>query len=140
MIRSNKGHLVQERLFPSIPKVFKPQRSKLCHERSPRRDLREPLRVTVPGTQTNSSWILLAHYAEGCPDSCQNLRQISKVQQHHQVADGRTNPNDSPVAICSMGTGHHGPILNSNAAAEVPYNRHILFHQMDGSRSLGHHH
>ena len=68
-----KNDALPERLLPPIPKVFKPRGSRLCHEGSPRRDLREPLRVTVIGTQTDSSWILLAHYVEGCPDLCQNL-------------------------------------------------------------------
>ena len=34
-IRSDKGHFVQERLLLPIPKVLKPRRSSLCHERSP---------------------------------------------------------------------------------------------------------
>ena len=55
MIRSDKGRLIQERLLPPILKVFEPRGSRLYHERSPRRDLQEPLRVTVVGTQTNSS-------------------------------------------------------------------------------------
>ena len=55
---------------------------------------------------------------------------MSKVQQCHQIADGRTDPNDGPVAIRLMGIGHHRPIPNSHVAAEVPYSRHRLFHQM----------
>ena len=104
------------------------------------RDLREPIKVAVVGTQTNLSWILLAHYAEGCSDLCQCLRQMSKVQQHYQTADERTDPNDGPVAIRLMGIGHHGPIPNSHVAAEVPYSRHRLFHQMGRIWSLNGHH
>ena len=55
MIRSDKGLLIQERLLPPILKVFEPRESRLYHERSPRRDLREPLRVMIVGTQTDSS-------------------------------------------------------------------------------------
>ena len=31
----NKGHLIQKWLLQPVPKMFKPQRSELCHERSP---------------------------------------------------------------------------------------------------------
>ena len=31
----NKGHLIQKWLLQPVPKMFKPQRNELCHERSP---------------------------------------------------------------------------------------------------------
>ena len=133
MIHSDKGCLVQERLLLPIPKVFKPRGSRLCHERSPRRDLREPLRVTVVGTQTDSSRILLAHNAERCPNLCQSLRQVSKVQQRHQTTVERINPNGNPGDICLVGIRHHGPISNSGTATEVPYSRHRLLHKVGRS-------
>ena len=79
VIRYDKRRLVQERLLPPIPKVFRPWGSRLRHKRSLQRDLRKPLRVTIFSTQTDSSEVLLAHHAKGCPDLCQNLRQVSNV-------------------------------------------------------------
>ena len=140
MICSDKGHLVQKRFLPPVPKVLKPQRSGLCHERSSWRDLWEPLRVAVVGTQIDSSWILLAYYVEGCPCLCQSLRQMSKVRQHHQTDNRRTHPNNGPMTFLSMRVGHYGPIPSSNETAKVSNNRHRLLHQMGRSWSPGHHH
>ncbi|XP_075633391.1 uncharacterized protein LOC142605849 [Castanea sativa] len=39
----------------------------------------------------------------------------------------------TPMGFCSMGTGHHGPIPDSNETAEVPSSRHELLHQMGRS-------
>jgi len=53
---------------------------------------------------------------------------MSKVQQCHQTANKIIDPDDSPIAIRSMGTRDHGSIPNSNAIAEVPYSWHRLLH------------
>ena len=133
MIRFDKGHTVQKRLLPLIPKVFESQGRRLCHERSPRKNLREPLRIMVISTQTDSGRILLSHLVEGRPGLCQNLRQVLDVQQCHQTAVERINSNNGPVAICSVGVRHHGPILGSGTAAEIPYNRYRLLHKVSRS-------
>ena len=138
-IRSNKGRLVQERLLPPIPKLFGPRESRLCDERSPWRDLRKPLWVTIVSTQTDPSRVLLAHHAEGCPNLCQNLWQVLKVQQRHQTAIRRVDHDDSPVAIYSVGIRHHRINPNSGAIAEVPYSRHRLLHKVGRSWSSGNH-
>ena len=44
----------------------------------------------VISAQADSSRILLAYHVEGCPSLCQNLRQVSQVQQHHQTPNRTT--------------------------------------------------
>ena len=34
---------------------------------------------------------------------------MPKVQQHHQIANGRAHPDDDPMTFYSMGIGNHGP-------------------------------
>ena len=50
------------------------------------------------------------------------------VQQCHQAAERRIDPNNSPLAIRSMGTQHNGSIPISNATIEVPCSQYRLFH------------
>jgi len=87
----------------------------------------------ITSTQVDSSRILLAYHAEGCPSLCQSLRQMPKVQQHHQIANGRAQPDDDPMAFYSIGIGNHGPIPNSDETTEVPSGRHRLLYQIGGS-------
>ena len=68
------------------------------------------------------------------------LVTIAKGLASHQTAIGRIDPDDSSMAICSIGIRHHGPIPDSGTTAEVPYSRHRLLHEVGRSRSLGHHH
>ena len=138
-IRFNKGCLILKWFLPPIPKVFVSWRSGLRYERSPLRDLQEPLRVVVVSTQIRSNGVLLTHHVEGCSNLCQSLRQVSKVQQCHQTAVRRVDPNDSPMAVRSVGIRHHRAIPDSSMVAEVPHSRHRLLHKMGGSWSLGHH-
>ena len=42
--------VLYKRGFSTIPEMFKSRRSRLCHERSTRRDLRQPFKVAVIGT------------------------------------------------------------------------------------------
>ena len=44
----------------------------------------------VISAQADSSRILLAYHVEGCPSLCQNLRQVSQVQQNHQTTNRTT--------------------------------------------------
>ena len=44
---------------------------------------------------------------------------MSKVQQHHQTAIRRVDPDDNPMAICSVGIRHHGTIPDSSATTKV---------------------
>ena len=60
--------------------LFKPRRSRLRNERSPRGYLRKPLGGTVISAQVDPSRILLAYNDEGRTGLCQGLRQVSKVQ------------------------------------------------------------
>ena len=87
----------------------------------------------IVGAQTDLSGILLAHHAKGRTDLCQNLQQVSKVQQYYQATVRRVNPNDSPMAVCSVGVKYHRVVPNSGATAEVPDIRHRLLHKMGGS-------
>ena len=139
IIRFDKGRLVQERHLLPISKVFGSWGSRLRHERSSWRDLRKPLKVMVIGTQAHSNRVLLAHHAKGCLNLCQNLWQMSKVQQRHQTVVWKVEPNDSPMAVCSVGVRDHGTILDSGTTAEIPYSRHRLLHKVGGNWNLGHH-
>ena len=96
-------------------------------------DLRKPLKVTIVGTQADSSRVLLAHHAKRCSDLCQSLRQMPKIQQYHQIAVRRVDPYDSPMAICSMRVRHYGIVPNGGAIAEVPDSGHRLLHKMGES-------
>ena len=87
----------------------------------------------IISTQTNLGQIPLAHHAEGHPGLCQNLRQVPEVQQCHQIAVGRINSNNGPVAICSVGIKHHGPIPDSSTVVEIPYSRNRLLHKVGKS-------
>ena len=133
MIHPNKRCLGQKKLLPIVPKMPKPQGSKLRHERSSQRDLREPFEVTVTSAQADSGRILLAYHAEGCPSLCQNLRQMSEVQQHHQTTNKRAHRDDNFVAFCLMGVRHYGPIPDSGKITEVPSGRYKLLYQIGGS-------
>ena len=137
---SNKGCPIQKRLLPPVPKVFRPRRSKVHHERGSRGDLRKPFRGTIISAQAYSSRILLAHHAEGQASLCQSLRQVSKVQQCHLTTVRGTHPYDNPIAIRSMGVRYHGSFPNSNQVTEVPSSQHRLLHEMGRSRNLSHHH
>ena len=64
--------------------------------------------ITVFGAQTDSSWILLAYYVEGCLGLCQILRQMSKVQQRHQTTN-RTTPITAPWPFTQWGLDIIGP-------------------------------
>ena len=97
-------------LLTPVPKVFGSRGSRLCHERSLRGDLWKPLWGTIVGTQADSSRILLAHYAEGHANSCQSLRQVSEVRQHHQTTARGTHPYDGFVAVHSVGIRYYGPL------------------------------
>ena len=121
---SNKGHLIQKGLPPSVPRVFRPRGGRLYHERIPRGDLRKPLRGTIVGIQANSSRILLAHFTEGCANLCQSLRQVSKFWQHHQTTVCGTHPYDNPMAVRLVGIRYYGPLPNGSQATEVPSSWH----------------
>ena len=79
-ICADQGCLVQERFLSTVPKVLEPWRSRLRNERSSRGYLWKSLRGTVVSTQVDLSWVLLAHYAEGCPSLRQDLRQVLEIQ------------------------------------------------------------
>ena len=57
----------------------------------------------IVGSQTDLSGILLAHHAKGHTNLCQNLQQVSKVQQYYQATVRRVNPNDSPWLFAQWG-------------------------------------
>ena len=84
----------------------------LRNERSSRGYLWKPLRGMVVSAQDDSSWVLLANYAERCISLCKTLRQVSKVQQFHQTTIQRANTHDGPLAIRLMGTRYHGSFPN----------------------------
>ena len=95
--------------------------------------MRKPFGVKVVGAQTSADRILLGHHAEGRPDLCQSLRQVSKVQQYHQIVVQRVDPIDNPMVVCSVGIRHHGAIPHCGATAEVPDSGHRLLYKMGGS-------
>jgi len=56
-----------------------------------------------------------------------------KVHQCLQTAARRVDPNDSSMTVRSVGIRHHGAILDSDIAVEVPQSVHRLLHKMGGS-------
>ena len=113
--------------------MFGSRGSRLRHERGPQRDLQKSLRVTIVGTQIDLSKVLLAHHAKRCPDLCQSLQQMPKIQQYHKTAVRRIDPYDSPMAVRLVGFRHYEIVPNSGVTAEVPGSGHRLLHEIGGS-------
>ena len=111
-ICANKICALQKKILANVPKVFKPQGSRLHNERNSRGYLWKPLGGTVVSAQANPSWVLLANCAERRISLCQDLRQVTKVQQFQQTTVQRANTHDGPLAIRSIGTSYHGSLPN----------------------------
>ena len=82
-ICANKRCALQKRILATILKVLKPRGSRLRNERSSRGYLWKPLGGTIVSAQVYPSLVLLANYAERHTSLCQDLRQVSEVQQFH---------------------------------------------------------
>ena len=73
--------------------------------------------------------------AKGWHCICQRLQQMLEVWQPHLAADWGTHSNDGPMAIHSVGTGHHGSIPDSISTAQICSSRYRLLHKVGRSRN-----
>ena len=55
---------------------------------------------------------------------------MSTICQLAPLDAGRTNTNDSTLAVCAMGARHHGTIPCRKTSTKVPSGRDRLLHQM----------
>ena len=139
-LRADSRCTLQERILSTIPKVFDPRQSKLHHKGSPWKGVRKLLRSAFIGSQAHTSRVLLAYNAEGYPILRKSMWQVPMLQQCHKITVWTIHPDERPMALRSMGTGHHGTLSDGDVTTQVPSYRDQLLHQMGRGRTTGNHH
>ena len=67
---------------------------------------------------------IFGNHLEGRRGLCQDLQQMPEVQQYYWATNRRTDSDNDPMAVYSIGIKHYGTISYNGTIAEVPGSRH----------------
>ena len=92
------------------------------------------------GGKSPKTWILLAHNAQRCNRTSQEMQNLSGARQNLSPPIRAVDASHKPLALSAVGVGHTGTFSHWNLPVKIYHRSSGLFHQMGRSRTFGYYH
>ena len=119
-VYSTKWRVLQKRLLPALPEVYRRGRCQICPRRSTRGGLRRSHGVKVPCQEDHEGWLLLVHDAARHSKFREEVWQLPKVWERSMSPRGKNDDHFLALAVRAVGDQHYGPPITRKETSEVP--------------------
>ena len=108
---------------------------RLCHERTPQRNLQSPYKGTLPCNKGGVCWLLLANTQGRCLWFHKKIQTMPRVCKYSRHPSWQSPEFKLPLILCHMGNEHTRTTAKGPRRSQIFTSRHRLLHQVDISKT-----